>query len=75
MKNIDPQKLLKTYLEEGKSLSETGDLFGVNPQMIYSKSEYTRASRRFINLYYYRSYTTIAEAWKNYKYRKLQGIR
>lgn len=62
-----------TTMEEDIHRCQVIDDYGLTPfPMPYSKNQYTRAFRRFINLHYYRKYATIADAWKNYKYMKVQ---
>jgi len=42
--------------------------FGLVPYpMPFVRNDYTRSFKRFINLYYYRKYKTIKEAWDNYR--------
>jgi len=42
--------------------------YGLTPYpMPYIKDNYTKSFKRFINLHYYRHYTTIEKAWRDYK--------
>jgi len=62
-----------TTMEEDLHRCQVINDHGLTPYpMLYSRTEYTRSFRRFINLHYYRTYKTITDAWKDYKYRKEQ---
>jgi len=64
------------YVLIGYNTTESEDLyrcqiihdFGLTPYpMPYIKNNYTRKFKRFINLHYYRKYSTIRKAWNDYK--------
>ena len=61
-----------TTMEEDIHRCQVIDDHGLTPYpMPYSRTPYTKSFRRFINLHFYRPYATIADAWKDYKYRKV----
>lgn len=48
--------------------------YGLTPYpMPFAISKYTKTFKRFINLHYYRSYKTIAAAWRDYKPNRRSG--
>ncbi len=64
------------YVLIGYNTTEKEDLYrcqiihdyGLTPYpMPYVRNDYTRKFKRFINLHYYRQYSTIEKAWNNYK--------
>lgn len=63
------------YVLIGRNTTEADDLHrcqviddhGLTPYpMPFTRTPYTKAFKRFINLHYYRQYPTVAEAWDNY---------